>query len=166
LRIKCICWVWNNRIFLLLRTIRKGKPSFADECCSGNKNLLAPPAIVSVTYSLILGKLLWIVLSFWFTKHHKIVLKNNNENKAFHKISHGDSSKNNTNTCKGLFKSGLKNSITIAICLWLQWWSSLQSILLLKKVLITLFLFLFTLNTVLHYAVRTVQVVTAHCSLS
>ena len=58
------------------------------------------PFLVFASYFLSLGKLLLIISSFWFTQHHKTVLKSNNENKAFYKISPVNSNRNNPNTCK------------------------------------------------------------------
>lgn len=99
---------WWENIFLM-EDRKKGKlanaqwyPGWQMNSVLWNKKLPAPLARVSVTSSLSLGKLLWIVLSFCFTQHHKIVLKNNNMNKAFHKGSHVNPNKNNTNTCKWL----------------------------------------------------------------
>lgn len=69
------------------------KAQLTDEQVLKNQKLWAPPAIVSVSFSLSLGKLLRIVFSFSFTKHHKTMLKN----KAFHTFIHASSNENNIN---------------------------------------------------------------------
>lgn len=93
------------------------KPSLqTDEQASRNQTLRAPSAVVSVSCFLSLGKLLRIVLSFSFTKHHRTALKNNNENKALHTISHGTSTENNTHACLR-HQSGWRRSTTVVWCL-------------------------------------------------
>lgn len=89
------------------------KAQLADEQDLRNQKLWAPPAIVLVPFSLSLGKLLRIVFSFSFTKHHKTVLKNNSEDKASHPSIHGSSNKNNVNACLQLPESGWRPSRTI-----------------------------------------------------
>lgn len=91
------------------------KPSLqTDEQASRNQTLQAPSAVVSVSCSLSLGKLLRI-LSFSFTKHHRTVLKNNNENKALHTISHGTSTENNARACLR-HQSGWRRPGTVVWC--------------------------------------------------
>lgn len=104
-----------------------------------------------------LWMLLSIALSFWFTWHHKIMLKNHNENKAFYKTSHVSSNKNNANTCKWLCESGLKRTqlLYIVILFMVLGLVIPTDYVLKRKVLITL---LFPLNTVLNHLVKAVPV--------
>lgn len=94
--------------------MNRDKAQPADEQALRNQKLWAPPAIVSVSFSLSLGKLLRVVFSFSATKKaSQTVLKNSNENKALHTFIHGSSNKNKVKRLSPAAHVWLETAMTI-----------------------------------------------------